>query len=146
MKRVDRADQNLPLAPSRGLFGRKPLATACATMLSVLALIMPGCVGPNFVPPPAPDAEGYLPGKLASPSGGPGAGPPIARQHFVTGADVSARWWAVFRNQPLNDMIRQSVEHNPTLQAAEAAIKIANYNALAQRGIWLPQITGNSTS
>jgi NodT family efflux transporter outer membrane factor (OMF) lipoprotein len=87
-----------------------------------------------------------LPGKLASPSGGPGAGPPIARQHFVTGADVSARWWAAFRSEPLNDLIRQSVEHNPTLQSAEAAIKIANYNALAQRGIWLPQITGNSTS
>src|SRR6516164_7138361 len=146
MKRVDRGDRNLPLAASRGLSGRKPLATACATTLSVLALIMANCVGPNFVPPPAPDAAGYLPGKLASPSGGPGAGPPIARQHFVTGADVSARWWAAFRNQPLNDLIRQSVEHNPTLQSAEAAIEIANYNALAQRGIWLPQITGNSTS
>ena len=109
-------------------------------------LTVSGCVGPNFVPPPAPDAEGYLPGKLASPSGGPGAGPPIPRQHFVTGADVSARWWAAFRFEPLNDLIRQSVEHNPTLQTAEAAIKIANYNALAQRGIWLPQITGNSTS
>ena len=111
-----------------------------------MVLTVSGCVGPNFVPPPAPDAAGYLPGKLASPSGGPGAGPPIPAQHFVTGADVSARWWAAFRSEPLNDLIRQSVEHNPTLQSAEAAIKIANYNALAQRGIWLPQITGNSTS
>src|SRR3974390_2048621 len=106
MKGVDRGDRNLPLAPSRGLFGRKPLATACATMLSVLALIMPGCVGPNFVPPPAPDAEGYLPGKLASPSGGRGAGPPIAAQHFVTGADVSARWWVAVRSAPLTRHIR----------------------------------------
>ena len=128
--------------PSRG----KPRASAWAALVSVLALMGPGCVGPNFVPPPAPDAEGYVPGKLAPASGGPGEGPPVATQHFVSGADVSARWWAAFRSEPLNDLIRQSVEHNPTLQSAEAAIKVANYNALAQRGIWLPQITGNSTS
>jgi NodT family efflux transporter outer membrane factor (OMF) lipoprotein len=101
-----------------------------------------GCVGPNFVPPPAPEAEGYLPGKLASPTGGP----KIAGQHFINGADVSARWWAAFRSKPLNDLIRQSVEHNPTLQSAEDAIKVANYNAQAQRGLWAPQVTGNSTS
>jgi outer membrane protein TolC len=128
--------------PSRG----KLHAAAWAALVSVLALMVSGCVGPNFVPPPAPDAEGYLPGKLAAASGGPGAGPPVATQHFVSGADVSARWWAAFRSEPLNGLIRQSVEHNPTLQSAEAAIKIANYNALAQRGIWLPQITGSSVA
>ena len=136
----------MPLAALfRAASGRKPLAAACTTIASLLALVVSGCVGPNFVPPPAPDAEGYLPGKLASPSPGPG-GPRVAGQHFITGADVSARWWAAFHSEPLNDLIRQSVEQSPTLQAAEAAIKIANYNALAQRGIWLPQITGNSTS
>jgi NodT family efflux transporter outer membrane factor (OMF) lipoprotein len=114
--------------------------------VSVVVLTVSGCVGPNFVPPPAPDAEGYLPGKLAPASGGPGEGPSVPTQHFVSGAAVSARWWAAFRSEPLNDLIRQSVEHNPTLQSAEAAIKIANYNALAQRGIWLPQVTGNSTT
>jgi NodT family efflux transporter outer membrane factor (OMF) lipoprotein len=114
-------------------------------MLSLLALTVSGCVGPNFVPPPAPDTEGYLPGKLASPNPGPG-GPRVPSQHFITGTDVSARWWVAFHSEPLNDLIRQSVEQSPTLQAAEAAIKVANYNALAQRGIWLPQITGSSVS
>ena len=98
-----------------------------------------GCVGPNFVPPPAPNAEGYVPGKLASPERGDG-GSRVTAQHFVTGADVSAKWWAAFRSQPLNDLIRQAVEHNPTLQSAEAAIRVANFNALAQRGVWFPQL------
>ena len=31
-------------------------------------------------------------------------------------------------------------------RAAEAAIKVAQYNALAQRGLFFPQVTGNSTS
>ena len=38
------------------------------------------------------------------------------------------------------------VNHNPNLQAAEAAIKVARYNALAQRGLYFPQLTGNSAT
>lgn len=114
-----------------------------ATLLSV---ITSSCaVGPNFSPAPAPDVNGYVPGKLASPD--PGRGEPrVAKQHFVTGADVSARWWLAFKSQPLNELIKQSVDRNPNLQAAEAAIRIAQYNALAQRGFFLPQISGNSAS
>jgi NodT family efflux transporter outer membrane factor (OMF) lipoprotein len=108
-------------------------------LAGALVCFTAGCVGPNFAPPPAPDAAGYLPGKLASPDSGKD-GPRIASQHFVTGADVSARWWAAFQSQPLNDLIRQAVEHNPTLQSAEAAIRVANFNALAQRGLWFPQV------
>jgi len=107
-------------------------------------LALPGCVGPNFEPPAAPPVDGYLPGRLQSPNPGPG-GPKVASQHFVTGEQVSARWWAAFRSKPLNVLIRQSVNHSPTLEAAEAAIKVAKYNALAQRGLFLPQLTGNST-
>jgi len=114
-------------------------------LAAVLVLAVPGCVGPNFVPPAAPAVDGYLPGKLASPAPGPG-GPKIKSQHFVSGADVSARWWAAFQSQPLNQLIRQAVNHSPNLQAAEAAIKVAQFNALAQRGLWAPQVTGNSTS
>jgi len=117
-----------------------------ATVASGLSAAISGCaVGPNFNTAPVPDIKGYVPGKLASPSVGPN-GPRVAGQHFVTGADVSARWWSAFRSQPLDDLVRQSVEHNPSLQAAEAAIKVAQYNALAQRGMFFPQITGNSTS
>jgi NodT family efflux transporter outer membrane factor (OMF) lipoprotein len=102
-------------------------------------------VGPNFSPAPAPDVDGYLPGKLASPSPRL-SGPRVPSQHFVSGADISARWWSAFKSPPLNDLVKQAVDHNPGLQAAEAAIKVAQYNALAQRGLWFPQVTGNSTS
>jgi NodT family efflux transporter outer membrane factor (OMF) lipoprotein len=117
---------------------------ACGIPAGLLALAISGCaVGPTFVTPPAPDTDGYVRGKLASPDPGPG-GPKVAGQHFVTGADVSARWWSAFKSLPLNDLVRQSVDRNPNLQAAEAAIKVAQYNALAQRGLYFPQISGNS--
>jgi NodT family efflux transporter outer membrane factor (OMF) lipoprotein len=115
-------------------------AIACA-----LALAASGCVGPNFEPPAALAVDGYLSGKLASPGPTPSTSK-VPAQHFVTGEAVSARWWAAFRSKPLNDLIRDAVDHNPTLQSAEAAMQVAKYNALAQRGIWLPQVTGNSTS
>src|ERR1700722_18333081 len=119
---------------------------ACGVPAGVLALAISGCaVGPTFVTPPAPDTDGYVRGKLASPDPGPG-GPKVAGQHFVTGADVSARWWSAFQSRPLNDLVKQSVDRNPNLQAAEAAIRVAQYNAQAQRGLFYPQLTGNSTS
>jgi NodT family efflux transporter outer membrane factor (OMF) lipoprotein len=144
MKRVEGSVSQLASRP--GASGRKTHAAAWLTFASGLALMVSACVGPNFVPPPAPDAQGYLPGHLAAASGGPGEGSPVATQHFISGASVSARWWAAFGNEPLNDLIRASVAHSPTLESAEAAIKVANFNALAQRGVWAPQITGNSTS
>jgi NodT family efflux transporter outer membrane factor (OMF) lipoprotein len=125
---------------------RRRHVLAGTAVLTILSMAVSGCaVGPNFKPAPIPEVDGYVRGKLASPDSGSGA-PRIAAQHFVTGADVSARWWAAFKSPLLNALVRQSVEHNPSLQAAEAAIKVAQYNALAQRGLYFPQITGNTTA
>jgi outer membrane protein TolC len=119
---------------------------ACGMLAGILASAVSGCaVGPNFAPAPAPDVDGYVKGKLASPDPGRGA-TGVAGQHFVTGADLSARWWSAFQSRPLDDLVKQSVDHNPNLQAAEAAIRIAQHNAQAQRGLFFPQVTGNSTS
>ena len=117
---------------------------ARVSVLAAMSLAMCGCaVGPNFSPAPAPDVTGYVKGSLASPD--PGKGPPsIPGQRFLSGEDVSTRWWAAFKSEPLDELVRESVNHNPNLQAAEAAIKIAHYNALAQRGLFFPQVTGNS--
>src|SRR6202795_732983 len=134
------------IAPCRDASGRNRRAVAGVTILTILSLAVSGCaVGPNFSPAAAPEVDGYLPGKLASPDPGRG-GPRVAGQHFVSGADVSARWWSAFKSPLLNELVKQAVDHNPNLQAAEAAIKVAQYNAQAQRGLFFPQVTGNSTS
>ncbi len=117
-----------------------------STIVIFLSLAISGCaVGPDFSPASSPDVHGYVPGKLASPDPGRD-GPRVAAQHFVTGASVSARWWSAFKSPPLNELVKQSVDHNPNLQAAEAAIRIAQYNAQAQRGLFYPQVTGNTTA
>jgi NodT family efflux transporter outer membrane factor (OMF) lipoprotein len=116
----------------------KALAGAAGLFLASCA------VGPDWVPPPDPDVSRFTPEPLRSPRADAG-GPPVAPQHFVTGAEVSARWWAAFRSAPLNELIRMSVDHNPTLQSAEAAIHQAYFNAQAQRGLFFPQVAANYT-
>jgi NodT family efflux transporter outer membrane factor (OMF) lipoprotein len=109
------------------------------------SLFLASCaVGPNFSPPPAPDVVSYTPEATASPRSD-ASGPGVPRQRFVDGADIPTRWWAAFRSTPLNELIRLSVEHNPSLQAAEASIRMANFNALAQRGLFFPQVGANFT-
>jgi NodT family efflux transporter outer membrane factor (OMF) lipoprotein len=135
-----------PAAGATETGGRSGRLLRPTILLGVIVVSISGCaVGPNFTPPAAPDVAGYVRGKLASPNPG-GDTPRVAGQHFVTGADVSARWWSAFRSPLLNELVRQAVDHNPNLQAAEAAIKVAQYNAQAQRGLFYPQVTGNSTS
>jgi NodT family efflux transporter outer membrane factor (OMF) lipoprotein len=117
-----------------------------ALAIAATSLAISGCaVGPNFQPAAAPDVTGYVKGNLASADAGPGSAS-VPGQRFLNGADVSARWWAAFKSEPLNELVRESVNHNPNLQAAEAAIKVARYNALAQRGLYFPQLTGNSAT
>jgi NodT family efflux transporter outer membrane factor (OMF) lipoprotein len=121
-------------------------SAASALAIAAISLAISGCaVGPNFSPADKPDVTGYVKGSLTSAD--PGKGPPsVPGQRFLSGADVSTRWWAAFKSEPLNQLVRESVDHNPNLQAAEAAIKIARYNALAQRGLFFPQVTGNSST
>jgi len=147
MSRLGRTAARLPVLAERQPFRAPRIRIAAkAVGLAMLSIANSGCaVGPNFSPAAAPDITGYVKGKLASPN--PGKGPPdVPGQRFITGADVATRWWGAFKSPPLNELVRQSVNHNPSLQAAEAAIKIAQYNALAQRGLFFPQVTGNSTS
>ena len=117
-----------------------------AIALAAVSFAICGCaVGPNFTPAAAPDVTGYVKGNPSSADPGNGTAS-VPGQRFLSGADVSTRWWAAFKSEPLNELIRESVNHNPNLQAAEAAIKVARYNALAQRGLFFPQVTGNSAT
>ena len=46
----------------------------------------------------------------------------------------------------LDDLIDQGIRHNADLRAAEAAVRLAQVNALAQRGVLFPQIAANWNS
>jgi NodT family efflux transporter outer membrane factor (OMF) lipoprotein len=105
---------------------------------ALMSALLGGCtLGPDFTPPEAPPVARYLPPR------GPTDAPGLA---FAHGADIPGRWWELFRSRALNDLIEEGIRHNPDLQAAEAAVRIAQANALAQRGALFPQVAGNWNS
>src|SRR5262249_54515456 len=120
--------------------GRGSDVTISARVRAVFLLaVLSGCaVGPDFVRPAAPTVSGYTatepPGTLA-----PGYGE--AEQHFVTGDEISADWWQLFRSPDLSDAVRDAIAGNQTLAAAQATLARA-HEALAQaRAAFYPQLS-----
>ena len=102
-----------------------------------------GCaVGPNFKKPAAPDAADYTPNPLATTVNTAGI-PGGEAQRFAKGSDISADWWTLFHSAPLNELIESSLANNHDLKAAQAALRVARENVLAQRGAYYPSVTGN---
>ena len=106
-------------------------------------LLVAGCaVGPDFKRPAAPTVSDYTAHPLESPTAAPGVAGGD-EQRFVRGGEVSADWWTLFHSAPLNELIEQALAHNPDLKAADAALKVAHENVLAQRGAYFPSVTGD---
>lgn len=118
------------------LFARKTPNAACLLAISLLA----GCaVGPDFHRPTAPSDAGYsahsLPARTAST-----AGPDGAAQRFVKGLDIPGQWWTLFRSPTLDALIRQALAANPSLVAAQASLRVAQEDMLAQEGAFFPSV------
>ena len=106
-------------------------------------LFLPGClVGPNFKRPVAPKVSGYTTTPLSTTSSTANATGGEA-QHFSKQMDIPGEWWALFHSKPLNDLIERSLKANPDIKAAQAALKVAHENVLAQKGAFYPSIAGS---
>jgi NodT family efflux transporter outer membrane factor (OMF) lipoprotein len=110
---------------------------------AALSLALAGCaVGPNFhrpAPPRAPD-YGTAPSSGATVAS---AGTGGAAQTFVAGEDIPAEWWKLFQSQKLSALVAQSLEGNPSLEAARAALRRASELYKAQRTGFLPAVQGS---
>lgn len=102
-------------------------------LLSVTMLA--GCaVGPDFERPKLDADAGYL-GTGDAKIGGAGG---VA---IAYGAEVPGRWWELFRNRELDALMKQAVEQNPNIDAARAALKQANEQALSASGSFFPSLS-----
>jgi NodT family efflux transporter outer membrane factor (OMF) lipoprotein len=109
--------------------------------LSATAALSACAVGPTFQRPDAPTAAGYAPNPLptvtASTPGVAGGDP----ERFVMGRDIPFAWWTQFGSQKLNALVDKALANNPTLSAAQAALRQAQEQTAAQRGFFYPTIT-----
>ena len=122
-------------------FQRPFLSRATPYLALTVSLMASGCaVGPNFIRPAAPEVSGYTASPVTVTVATPGVDAGNA-QSFASGADVTADWWTLFHSPALNDLIKQSLESNHDLKAAQAALQVAHETVLAQRGAFLPSVT-----
>ena len=112
-------------------------------MPMVAAMLLAACaVGPDFKAPASPAVGGYTPHPVSTTAATAGvtAG---AAQHLASGADIPGDWWTLFHSAPLNALIEQALAHNHDLKAAQAALRVAHEDMLAQRGAFLPSVSAN---
>src|ERR1700693_2406752 len=95
------------------------------------ALLLASCsVGPDFKKPAAPEVTGYTATPLDTTSGTTNI-PGGDQQRFSSGTDIPGEWWTLFHCKPLNELIELSLSNNPTIKAAQAALKVAKENVRA---------------
>lgn len=105
--------------------------------IAIAALLPAGCaVGPDFQPPEAPDVATFLPGRAKEAADVD----KVPGRTVVRGADIPPNWWELFRSPSLDQLVQDGIEHNQDLRAAEAAVRVAQANARAQRGALFPVV------
>jgi NodT family efflux transporter outer membrane factor (OMF) lipoprotein len=124
------------------LKAREPLRFGALTATALTALLSACAVGPNFHRPGVAPASGYAPAALphTTTSTPTAAG---AAQTLMVGQAITAQWWTLFRSPALDALIEQAFAHNPSIEAAAAALKQAQENVYAQRGYFFPTVQAN---
>ena len=105
-----------------------------------MPVLVAGCaVGPDFERPKAPAVERYtadpMPVQTASAAVEGGTA-----QRLSTGAGIPDEWWRLFHSAPLNALIDEALKNNPTVAAAEAALRQAHELTLAGEGAFYPTV------
>jgi NodT family efflux transporter outer membrane factor (OMF) lipoprotein len=107
-----------------------------STPLLMMTLALAGCaVGPDFHTPTPPAVTGYT---ADNPPGNSSADK--VAQRLITNMDIPGQWWTLFHSPALNAVIERALKQNPDLQAAQAALRVARENVLAQQGAAYPGV------
>jgi NodT family efflux transporter outer membrane factor (OMF) lipoprotein len=114
----------------------KKTTSLAAPAAAGIALLLGGCaVGPDYVRPPLNLPTQYT---ASPPTSKEAEGVPLA--HLSPELDVPAQWWQAFRSEPLNALVTQSLAGNPTIEAADAALRAAQENEAADRAAFWPSV------
>lgn len=105
-----------------------------------MGVLVAGCAaGPDFKSPAPPAIEGYVPaGQVNDADAVPGD-----PQVLLAGVPIDTGWWHRFGSPALDALVDEALRANPTMGAAQAAVRAAEETAAAQRGAYLPQVSAS---
>jgi NodT family efflux transporter outer membrane factor (OMF) lipoprotein len=114
-----------------------------APLAAGVVFVVAGCaVGPDFHRPATVTGERYtsaaLPEQTAAADIAGGSA-----QRWAAGRDIPAQWWQAFHSEALDRLIQEAFAANPSVQAAQAALRQANDLVAAQRGFFAPTVQGS---
>lgn len=101
-----------------------------------LCCILSCAVGPNFERPKAPSIESYTTGATTTttiPADG-------KAQHFEQGAKIVSDWWRLFNSPKLDAVVKEAIENNQNLLAAQASLRQSQNILRAGYGVFYPQL------
>jgi len=98
----------------------------CSACVAAPLLLVACAVGPTYHRPTL--------------SASAGAGAAATQPQLVSGMDIPAEWWGVFHCADLDALVAQALNNNPTVTAAQAALRSAREQVKAQRGAYYPSV------
>ena len=99
-----------------------------ATLVAALA----GCaVGPDYRRPDLPVAGHFTDAATET---------RLQAAGLVAPADLPQSWWALYRSPQLDALVRAGLANNPTVASAQAALRVATENRLAQQAAFFPTV------
>jgi NodT family efflux transporter outer membrane factor (OMF) lipoprotein len=116
----------------------------CRTAFSLAAAsLVAGCaVGPDFRAPAPPAARAVTEQPL----------PALTRATPVTGGEAQAfrpdavldsHWWTAYGSPQLNRLVEEAFANSPNIASAQAALRAAQQQVIAQRGGLFPSLSGS---
>jgi NodT family efflux transporter outer membrane factor (OMF) lipoprotein len=102
-----------------------------ASCLSLVACT----VGPDFKSPQAPSVDNRYTREaiLTNPE----------QQQLDLGAELPAEWWKTFNSPEINQWVETALKNNPSIQIAEASLRVADHNMRAQYAAFFPAAQTN---
>lgn len=112
----------------------------------LIFMFLAGCaVGPEYQAPEAPRTMEYT----ASPLPDRTAFSPVPageEQRFMPSQDIPEQWWSLFHLPELDGFMQESLRNNPTLEAAEATLRVARETMRAQYGVLYPNVDAKTSA
>ncbi|CAN7636275.1 efflux transporter outer membrane subunit [Trinickia sp. LjRoot230] len=122
---------------------RRPLSSPYRTLLALIATasVAACAVGPDFKTPAAPAGSSVTETPLVART----QATPVAggeAQTFSAGLALDSRWWTAYGNAQLDRLVDEALRASPTVAAAQAALRAAEQQVVAQRGGLFPSVNG----
>jgi len=92
------------------------------------------CANEPLPPAQLPTASHYTPGPVIDQTAAAAGVHGGQVQAFVSGQDIPAQWWNLFKSPALDEMVRQALQNSPTLAQAAARLRQAEEDRNARAG------------